>query len=107
MTSSRDDGDRDSLWGVRAHGLGGQDGDHVPANDRWGELPFAVHAAAQAYKLTVEFVYFGGAISANRDPTCRDNAPNPHGMGALWAILDGNLWPPGCALAAEVAAVES
>ena len=52
---------------VRADGIGGQDGDRVPENERWGHVPFTDTAAGQVYKQTVEFVYLGGAISAGRD----------------------------------------
>ena len=60
---------------VRADGLGGQDGDHVPANVRWGAR--AVHRCWSRPGIqTVEFVYLGGAISADWDlrsveVTCR------------------------------------
>ena len=37
------------------------------ANERWGHVPFTVTAAGQVYKQTVEFVYLGGAISADWD----------------------------------------
>ena len=44
------DDDRDCVYGVRAHGLGGRDGVHGPANERWGEVPFIITAAGQMYK---------------------------------------------------------
>ena len=33
----------------------------------WGHVPFTVTAAGQVYKQPVEFVYLGGAISADWD----------------------------------------
>ena len=32
-----------------------------------GKVSFAINAAGQVYKQTIEFVYLGGAISANKD----------------------------------------
>ena len=46
------------------------DGDHEPADYRWREcVPFAINSAGQEYKQTIDFnfVYWGGAITANRD----------------------------------------
>ena len=62
-----DYGDRDCACDVRAYSLGSEDGDHLPANVRWGKLALPVTAAGQVYELTGELVYLGGAISANRD----------------------------------------
>ena len=50
-------------------------------------MPFTVTEARQEYKQTVEFVYLGGAISADWDLrsvelTCRIK----EGMGALRAV---------------------
>ena len=53
--------------GVWACGIGGRDGDHVPANERRGEAPITVTAAGQVQKQRDEFMYLSGAISANRD----------------------------------------
>ena len=53
--------------GVRACGVGGRDGDHVPANERGGEAPITVTTPGQVQKQRDEFVYLGGAISPNRD----------------------------------------
>ena len=39
-----------------------------PVNERWGgHVPFTVTAAGQVYKQMVDFVYLGGAISADWD----------------------------------------
>ena len=35
---------------VRADGIGGQDGDYLPANEHWGHVPFTVTAAGQVSK---------------------------------------------------------
>ena len=32
----------------------------------WGKVTFTINATGQVYKLTIEFVYLGGAISADR-----------------------------------------
>ena len=32
-----------------------------------GKVPFTINAAGQVYKQTIEFVYLGGAITADRD----------------------------------------
>ena len=59
------DDDRDCVCRVQADDIGGHDGDHVPANERWGHVPFTVTAAGQVYTQTVEFEYSGGAISGD------------------------------------------
>ena len=46
-------------------------------------MPLTVTAAVQVYKQTVEFVYLGGAISANRDLSV---VLNPESMGVLRAV---------------------
>ena len=46
-------------------GLGGQDGDSVFANQDGGNVPVTVTTAGQVYEQTTEFVYSGGAISAD------------------------------------------
>ena len=46
----------------RSNGLGGQNGDNVSANERWGER--AVHRH-RSRPQTTEFVYLGGSISAD------------------------------------------
>ena len=70
---------------VRADGLGGQDGDHVPANVRWGAR--AVHRCWSRPGIqTVEFVYLGGAISADSDLRSVEVTSNPEGMGVLPAV---------------------
>ena len=62
-----DDGDRDGVCRVRADGIGGQDGDHVPANERWGARAVHRYCSRPGYIQTVEFAYLGGAISADWD----------------------------------------
>ena len=59
-----DDGDRDCVCRVRADGIGGQDGDHVPANERWGARTVHRYCSRPGVQ-TVEFVYLGGTISAD------------------------------------------
>ena len=49
---------------VRADGIGGQEGDHVPAYERWRAR--AAHRY-RVYKQTVEFVYLCGTISGDWD----------------------------------------
>ena len=51
-----ENGDRNCECRVQADIIGGQDGDHVLANERWGHVPFTVNATGQVYKQTVEFV---------------------------------------------------
>ena len=83
-----DDGDRDYVCGVRAYGLGGQDGDHVPANVIWagGAIQSLQPARCTNSQRTDEFVYLGGGISANRHlRKCRGNASNPESMAVLRA----------------------
>ena len=46
-------------------------------------VPFTVTAAGEVYKQTVEFVYLGGAISADWDLS---NASNPEGKCLLRTI---------------------
>ena len=48
-----------------------------------GHVPFTVTAASQVYQQTVEFVYLGGAISADWDLS---NASNPEGKCLLRTI---------------------
>ena len=56
-----------------------------------GKVSFAINAAGQVNKQTIEFVYLGGAISANGDLSMRDNTASSEGLGVLPAIRDGNL----------------
>ena len=60
-----DDGDRDCVCRVRADGIGGQDGDHAPANERWGARAVYRYCSRPGVQTTVELVYLGGAISAD------------------------------------------
>ena len=39
----------------------------MPADYRWGEVSFTINAAGQVYQQTIEFVYLGGAMSADRE----------------------------------------
>ena len=80
------DGDRDRVCGVRVYGLGGQDGDHVPANEIWGEVPFTVTAADQVYKQMVELAYLGRSNQRKSRSQCRGNASNPESMNMLRAV---------------------
>ena len=60
-----DDGDRDYLLIVRACGLRGENRDHVLANQR--RMEGVVHQCSRPGIQTIEFVYLGGAITADRD----------------------------------------
>ena len=62
-----DDGDCDCVLVVRAYGIRGKNRDNVPGNQYGGTVSFTINAAGQVYKQTIEFVYLGGAITADRD----------------------------------------
>ena len=61
-----DDGDRDCVLGVRAYGLQRENRDYVPANLRRGEGVLHNQCSRPSIQ-TIEFVYLGGAITADRD----------------------------------------
>ena len=52
---------------VRAYGIRGKNRDNVPENQRRGKVSFTINAAGQVHKQTIEFVYLGGAITADID----------------------------------------
>ena len=57
-----EDDDGDCVLGGRAYGLGGQDGDNVPADKipGGGGVLFTVTAASQVYKQMIEFCTWAG-----------------------------------------------
>ena len=81
------------MLGVRAYGLGGQDGDKVGAcRQNMGEkASITVAAVGQVYKQPIEFVYLGGAISADREFKRRDNPASSEGLGVLPTVHDRHL----------------
>ena len=61
-----DDGDRDYVLIVRAYSIRGNNRDDVRVNQRRGEGVLH-HQCSRPGIQTIEFVYFGGAITADRD----------------------------------------
>ena len=55
-----------------------------------GHVPFTVTATGRVYKHAVEFVYLGGAISADC-LKCRGDTANPEGMVVLRTVQYGNV----------------
>ena len=70
-----------------------------------GKVSFTISAADQVYKQAIEFVYLGGAITADRDLSIEITRR----LQRAWACFqqDGNLLSPGCALTVEGAVAES
>ena len=62
-----DDGDRGCVLVVRAYSIRGKNRDSVPGSQTRGKVSFTINAAGQVYKQTIQFVYLGGAITADRD----------------------------------------
>ena len=56
-----------------------------------GKVSFKINAAGQVYKQTIEFVYLGGAITADRYLEMEKNAASSEDLGVLPAVQDGNL----------------
>ena len=56
-----------------------------------GKVSFTINAAGQVYKQTIEFVYLGGAISADRYLSIEITRRLLRGLGVLPAVQDGNL----------------
>ena len=92
---------------VRADGLGGQDGDHVPANERWGAR--AVHRYCSWPGVqTGEFVSLGGAISADWGLRSVEVTRRIQRAWAYFGLCKyGNLLPSECAFTPEGADAES
>ena len=85
-----DDGDRDCVLGVRAYGPRGENRYYVPANQRRGKG--VVHNQCSRPDIqTIEVVYFGGAITADKDLRIEITRRVQRGLGVLSAVQDGNL----------------
>ena len=61
-----DDVDRNCVLVVRAYGLRGKNRDNVPANQRRGKGVLH-NQCSRPGTQTIEFVYLGGAITADKD----------------------------------------
>ena len=61
-----DDGDRDCVLDVRAYDLRVENRDYVPANQRRGEGVVRDLCSQPGIRKTIELVYWGGAITADR-----------------------------------------
>ena len=62
-----DAGDRDCVLVVRAYGLRAENRDMCLRTKGGGKVSFTINAAGQVYKHTIELVYLGGAVTADRD----------------------------------------
>ena len=63
-----------------------------------GKVSFTINAAGQVNKQTIEFVYLGGAITADRYLSIEITRRLQRALGVLPAVQDGNLLSPRCAL---------
>ena len=62
-----DDGDRDCVCRIRADSIGGKDGDHVPANERWGARAVHRYCSQPGVQTNGQVCVLGGATSADWD----------------------------------------
>ena len=58
-----------ALCRVRADGIGGQDGDHVPANERWGARAVHRYCSLAGVQTNGRVCVLGRAVSADWDLT--------------------------------------
>ena len=52
-----------------------------------GKVSFTINAAGQVYKQTIEFVYLGGAITADRDLSIVFRGPGCASSGTRWKSM--------------------
>ena len=86
-----DDGYRDCVCRVRADGIGGQHGDYVLSNERWGSGAVHHYCTWPGVQVNGRACALGRAYQRRLGPqTCRGSTLNPEGMGLLRAIQDEN-----------------
>ena len=83
-----DDGDRDCVPVVRAYGIRGENRDNVPGNQRRGEGVLHNQCSRPGIQ-TIEFVYLGGAITADRDLSIAitRRLPGRASGGTIWKSM--------------------
>ena len=68
------------------------DGDHVPANERWGARVVHRYCSRPGVQTNGRVCVLGRGYQRRLEPQkCRGDASNPEGMGVLRAVQDGNL----------------
>lgn len=88
--------------------LGGQDGGHVPADQRWGEGVVHHHCSRPDVHTNGRLCVLGRGYQRRKIYLGRGSVVTPEGVVVRRAVyLDGNLGAPGCALAARGAGAES
>ena len=71
----------ETVWRARAEGIGGQDGDRVAANRRWGAFAVHCYCSRPGVQTNGPVCVLGGAIST--DWVLRSIEVKQAGMGVL------------------------
>ena len=88
------------------NGLRGQHGDHVPADQTWGQGVVCHQHGRPGIQTNDRVCELGRGYQRTQRTQYRDSAPFSEGLGVLPAVQDGNILSPGCALTVEGAVAE-
>ena len=99
-----DDGDRDCVLVVWGYSIRGKNRENMHGNQSGGKVSFTINAAVQVYKQTIQFVYLGGAVTADRDLSIEITqslrGPGRASSGTRWKSMIARVcaygWRCGC-----------